>query len=214
MTKRLWQKAKPRVDWVREMTHHQPMRTSGPSQHSSLCPAPLPFSPHARYSSISAIPNKPVLDFSLSLVRASPLATHPAASPRNPNGIFSYQAAYQIQIPVMDKCGPGWCAGAPPSAINQRVARTIVSCRDVRHYEVHSEAQLSYKASNRSKSILFRQRRRRWTVYPYSCFRVNAELTLRKQPIFTGNVFSWSFSQDILWKCVCTALLLVQLHFE
>lgn len=109
----------------------------------------------------------------------------------------------------MDKCGPGWCAGAPPSAINQRVARTIVSCRDVRHYEVHSEAQLSYKASNRSKSILFRQRRCRWTVYPYSCFRVNAELTLRKQPIFTGNVFFWSFSQDckcaFVWpSCACS----------
>lgn len=67
---------------------------------------PCLLPPSTRYSSITATSNKTVRDFLLSRLRASPLANQPAASPSNPNGIFSYRAAYQIQIQVMDKCAP------------------------------------------------------------------------------------------------------------
>ena len=36
-------------------------------------------------------------------IEAFPPAAHPAASPCQSNDIFSYQPAYQIQIPMMDK---------------------------------------------------------------------------------------------------------------
>lgn len=64
-----------------------------------LCVCPFP----TRYSSISAILNKPILDFSLSLIWAFPPGGPPSCIPCQSNGIFSYQPAYQIQIPMMDK---------------------------------------------------------------------------------------------------------------
>lgn len=62
-----------------------------------ICPFPI------WYLSLSAILNKPVLDLDivshLSLSPGGP----PSCIPCQSNGIFSYQAAYQIQIPMMDK---------------------------------------------------------------------------------------------------------------
>lgn len=112
----------------------------------SICPFPT------RYSSISAILNKPILDFSLSLIWAFPLAAHPAASPANLM-VFSYinqliKSKFQwwINLPELMRWSAACC-------YQSTCCQMIVSCWNVWHYEVYLEAQLSYNGSNCSKSI-------------------------------------------------------------
>lgn len=118
--------------------------------HSSmlLCICPFPN----RYSSISVILNKLILDFSLSLIWAYPLAAHPAASPAtlmvfsHINQLIKSKFQWWINLPVL-MCWSVACC------YQSTCCQGIVSCWDVWHYEVHLEAQLSYNGSNRSKSI-------------------------------------------------------------
>lgn len=116
--------------------------------HSRLCICPFP----TRYSSISATLNKPILDFSLSLIWASPLAAHPAASPAtlmvfsHINQLIKSKFQWWINVPELMRWSASCC-------YQSTCCQMIVSCWDVWHYEVHLETQLSYNGSNRSKSI-------------------------------------------------------------
>lgn len=118
--------------------------------HSSvlLCICSFP----TRYSSISAILNKLILDFSLSLIWAYPLAAHPAASPAtlmvfsHINQLIKSKFQWWINLPELMRWSVVCC-------YQSTCCQVIVSCWDVWHYEVHLEAQLSYNGSNRSKSI-------------------------------------------------------------
>lgn len=113
---------------------------------SYVCPFPT------RYSSISAVLNKPIQDFSLSLIGAFPLAAHPAASPAtlmvfsHINQLIKSKFQWWINLPGLMRCSAScW--------YQSTCCQMIVSCWDVWHYEVHLEAQLSYNGTNRSKSI-------------------------------------------------------------
>lgn len=113
---------------------------------SRICPLPT------RYSSISAILNKPILDFSLSLIWAFPLAAHPAASAAtlmvfsHINQLIKSKFQWWINLPELMRWSAACC-------YQSTCCQVIVSCWDVWHYEVHLEDQLSYNGSNRSKSI-------------------------------------------------------------
>ena len=108
--------------------------------HSSvlLCICPLP----TRYSSISAIPNKPILDFSLSLVWAFPPVAHPAASPATLmtfsriNQLIKSQFQWWINLPEL-MCWSAACC------YQSTCFQVIVCYLDVWYYEVYLEAKLT-----------------------------------------------------------------------
>lgn len=111
-----------------------------------ICPFPT------TYSLISAILNKPILDFSLSLIWAFPLVAHPAASAAalmafsHNHQLIKSQFQWWINLPEL-MCWSAACCYQSTSC------QVIVLYWDVWHYEVHLEAQLSYNGSNRSKSL-------------------------------------------------------------
>ncbi len=91
-----------------------------------------------RYSSVSAILNKPILDFWLSLIWAFLLATHPAASPvtlmvfSHINQLIKSKFQWWINLPELMRWSASCC-------YQSTCCQMIVSCWNVWHYEVHLE---------------------------------------------------------------------------
>lgn len=138
-------KAKSRMDCTVETTHHQPLRIGSiPGYVSVLFPLdihqyqPLLINPFWISHCLSFEP--------------SPLAAHPAASPAtlmvfsHINQLIKSKFQWWINVPELMRWSASCC-------YQSTCCQMIVSCRDVWHYEVHLETQLSYNGSNRSKSI-------------------------------------------------------------
>lgn len=99
------------------------------------------------YSSISAILNKAILDFSLSLIWAFPLAAPDTLMVfSHINQLIKSKFQWWINLPELMRWSAACC-------YQSTCCQVIVSYWDVWHYEVHLGAQLSYNGSNHSKSL-------------------------------------------------------------
>lgn len=141
-------KAKPRIDWTAETTHHHPVPTSGPFQCSVIGLSFPPLDIH-QYQPLLINPFwvSHCLSFEPPLRR--PTQLHPPATLMvfsHINQLIKSKFQWWINAPGPMRWSASFC-------YQSTCCQMIVSCWDVRHYEVHSETQLSYKGSNRSKSV-------------------------------------------------------------
>lgn len=212
-------KAKSTIDWTLETTHHRPVPTSGPFQCSVVCLSFPPLDIH-QYQPLLINPFwlSHCLSFEPPLRR--PTQLHPPATLMvfsHINQLIKSKFQWWINVPGLMRRSASFC-------YQSTCCQMIVSCWDVRHYEVHSETQLSYKGPDRSKSIfdtVFSEYALswQWTVYPTSCLTCMPRWHLSGKP-FSLFIPQGHFFSPLQIRCECIvcifeiALLKTQVHFK